>query len=302
MAIRTKAEMLAGITSMFADNDEGDITAAIARSEFNDWIDSLLVPGGIVGGAGISVSDNGDGSATVSAAGAAAAVGIPSYVAAGAAQPSDAVVTANIAGVTDSPPFPSLVYLLTPNDLDRAADDLELRINGDTSRVRELVNYLGDPLRARDLERGGLYEILAHASPTQQYRLTEPIPLRRQDWPFVYGSATYVVGQPPLTEAQANAFAVSRENSDFTIPTSFDVTTDFWYIGVPTSNIPPMGGFVFLPGERPTIGSVTTGDPATDLPGWINPEYMGEPFAWRYMSSIPLPPPRIRVLYDYDNY
>ena len=44
MAIRTKAEMLAGITSMFADNDEGDITAAIARSEFNDWIDSLLVP------------------------------------------------------------------------------------------------------------------------------------------------------------------------------------------------------------------------------------------------------------------
>ena len=112
MAIRTKAEMLAGITSMFADNDEGDITAAIARSEFNDWIESLLVPGGIVGGAGISVSDNGDGSTTISAAGAAAAVGIPSYVAAAAAQPSDAVVTANIAGVTDSPPFPSLVYLL----------------------------------------------------------------------------------------------------------------------------------------------------------------------------------------------
>ena len=81
MAIRTKAEMLAGITSMFADNDEGDITAAIARSAFNDWIDSLLVPGGIVGGAGISASDNGDGSTTISAAGAAAAVGIPSYVA-----------------------------------------------------------------------------------------------------------------------------------------------------------------------------------------------------------------------------
>ena len=164
MAIRTKAEMLAGITSMFADNDEGDITAAIARSEFNDWIDSLLVPGGIVGGAGISVSDNGDGSATVSAAGAAAAVGIPSYVADSAAQPSDAVLTANIAGVTDSPPFPSLVYLLTPNGLDRAADDLELRINGDTSRVRALVDFRGDPLNARDLDPGALYEILAHAS------------------------------------------------------------------------------------------------------------------------------------------
>ena len=239
---------------------------------------------------------------TVATGGAAAAVGLPSYLAATAAQPSDAVLTATVAGVTDSPPFPSLVYLLTPNDLDREDDDLELRINGDTSRVRALVNYLGDSLRARDLEPGGLYEILAHASPTQQYRLTEPIPLRRQDWPFVYGSATYVVGQPPLTEAQANAFAVSRENSDFTIPTSFDVTTDFWYLGVPTSNIPPMGGFVFLPGERETIGSVTTGDPAVDLPGWINPEYMGMPFAWRYMSSIPLPPPRIRVLYDYDNY
>ena len=86
-----------------------------------------------------------------------------------AAQPSDAVLTATIAGVTDSPPFPSLVYLLTPNGLDRAADDLELRINGDTSRVRSLVDFRGDPLNARDLDPGALYEILAHASPAQQY-------------------------------------------------------------------------------------------------------------------------------------
>ena len=74
------------------------------------------------------------------------------------------MLTANIAGITDSPPFPSLVYLLTPNDIDRAADDLELRINGDTSRVRALVDFRGDPLNARGLDPGALYEILAYAS------------------------------------------------------------------------------------------------------------------------------------------
>ena len=277
------------------------IPAEQARGEFHDWIDSLLDGEAVVAGSGITVSRSA-GVVTIAAGGAAAAVGIPSFVAASAAQPSDDVLTAEIAGVTDSPPFPSLVYLLTPSGLDRSADDLELRVNGDTSRVRPLVDFRGDALRARDLDQSALYEILATFGPAQQYRMTEPILQRLQDWPFVYGSATYVAGQPPLTEAQANAFAVSRENSDFTIPTSFDVTTDFWYLGVPASNIPPMGGFVFLPGERPTIGSVTTGDPAVDLPGWINPEYMGMPFAWRYISSIPLPPPRIRVLYDYDNY
>ena len=114
-------------------------------------------------GAGINVSRN-NGVVTVATGGAAAAVGIPSFVAAAADQSADDVLEATITGVTDSPPFPSLVYLLTPNDLDRAADDLELRINGDVSRVRSVVDFRGDALAARDLDPGALYEILAHAS------------------------------------------------------------------------------------------------------------------------------------------
>ena len=127
---------------MFASGQR--VTAEQARAEFRDWIDSLLAPASILNGAGITVSTDADGAVTVAAGGAAAAVGLPSYLAATAAQPSDAVLTATIAGVTNSPPFPSLVYLLTPNGLDRAADDLELRINGDVSRVRSLDRTSGE--------------------------------------------------------------------------------------------------------------------------------------------------------------
>ena len=302
MAIRTKAEMLAGITSMFADNDEGDITAAIARSEFNDWIDSLLVPGGIVGGAGISVSDNGDGSATVSAAGAAAAVGIPSYVAAGAAQPSDAVVTANIAGVTDSPPFPSLVYLLTPNDIDRAADDLELRINGDTSRVRSLVDFRGDPLNARDLDPGALYEILAHASPTQQYRLTEPIPQRRQDWKLamVYQVRTNGGSDPELEDAWI-ANATESDTPSIVVPAEPAGATEssgYLWLGVPVDA--PVIAVI----DRVDAGNISfEAYPPTGLTLNV-PDYDGVPYRWvrtrsRYPYSL-TPGAVFRVTYgDY---
>ena len=164
MAILTKAMLRTAIDSVFASS--GQITAEQARGEFHDWIDSLLDAPAVVAGSGITVSQNA-GVVTIAAGGAAAASGIPSFVAASAAQPSDDVLTATIAGVTDSPPFPSVVYLLTPSGLDRAADNLELQINGDTSRVRELVDFRGDSLAARDLDPSALYELLAHASPTQ---------------------------------------------------------------------------------------------------------------------------------------
>ena len=186
MAIKAKAELRSDINANLPDNTTGLITPALDRDLRLDAIDSLIAPSGIVSGAGIAVSNNGDGTVTVSAGGAAAASGIPSFVVESAAQPSDDLLTGVIAGLSDSPPFPSLVYLLTPNVLNRAADDLELRINGDVSRVRSLVDYLGDELAARDMEPGALYEILAHASPTQQYRLTEPIPVRRQDFDVAF--------------------------------------------------------------------------------------------------------------------
>ena len=182
MAILTKAALRTAIDSVFASGQ--NITAEAARGAFHDWIDSLLDAPSVVAGSGISVSRNA-GVVTVATGGAAAAVGIPSYVAASAAQPSDDVLTATITGLTASPPFPSLVYLLTPNDLDRAADDLELRINGDVSRVRALVDFRGDPLKARDLDYGALYEILATFAPSQQYRMTEPVLQRLQDFDII---------------------------------------------------------------------------------------------------------------------
>ena len=118
MAVLSKADLRAAIDTVFASAK--NITAKAARGEYHDWIDSLLAPASIVPGAGITVSTDADGAVTIAAGGAAAAVGIPSFVPSGAAHPSGAVLTASIAGLAASPPFPSLVYLLTPNDLDRA--------------------------------------------------------------------------------------------------------------------------------------------------------------------------------------
>ena len=123
MAIRTKAELRTQLAAMFADNDTGEITPEDLRAVTLDAVDSLLDEVGVVAGSGITVSRGADGTVTIAAGGAAAASGIPSFVADSAAQPSDDVITATIAGLTASPPFPSLVYLLTPNDLDRSDDD-----------------------------------------------------------------------------------------------------------------------------------------------------------------------------------
>ena len=238
MAVLSKADLRAAIDITFASMR--NIPAANAKARFLDWIDSLLAPASIVPGAGITVSTDADGAVTIAAGGAAAAVGIPSFVPSGAAQPSAAVLTASIAGLAASPPFPSLVYLLTPNDLDRAADDLEMQINGDVSRVRPVIDFRGDPLKARDMDPGALYEILAHASPTQVYRLTEPIPVRRQDWGIVVGWVDGPRDPPPLLTAAVVATGTSFLTSEFVFPDYTGSETFTWlFFGVPT-DAPPV--------------------------------------------------------------
>ena len=117
---------------------------------------------------------------------AAAATGIPVYAATSTAQQSNDVLTADITILTGLPPFPSLIQFLTPAGLNRAADDLELQINGDTTRVRSMLDFRGDALAARDLDPGALYEFLARAGPEEEYRLNEPIPVRRQDFDVAF--------------------------------------------------------------------------------------------------------------------
>ena len=97
MAVLSKADLRAAIDTVFASAK--NITAKAARGEYHDWIDSLLAPASIVAGAGITASTDADGAVTIAAGGAAAAVGIPSFVPSGAAQPSAAVLTASIAGL-----------------------------------------------------------------------------------------------------------------------------------------------------------------------------------------------------------
>ena len=113
----------------------------------------------------------------------------------------------------------------------------------------------------------------------------------------MYGSATYVSGQPPLTEAQADAFRPVSTPLDSEFPNSGELRCrppDFWYLGVPASNIPPIWGLRFLAwGRGRRSDTVTTGNPAVDLPDVdsVNPEYMViMPFTvgttWLYKWSV----------------
>ena len=261
MAIKAKAELRSDINANLPDNTTGLITPALDRDLRLDAIDSLIAPSGIVSGAGIAVSNNGDGTVTVSAGGAAAASGIPSFVVESAAQPSDDVLTGVIAGLSDSPPFPSLVYLLTPNVLNRAADDLEMRINGDVSRVRPLVDFRGDALAARDLDPSALYEILATFAPSQQYRMTEPVLPRQQDWDFVVvwvdgsRSPPPAVGTlTPQLVADGTVFTVP----DFALPDYLGTESFAWlYFGVP-ADAPPIYSISGFTGTLPIVDSGET--------------------------------------------
>ena len=47
MPVRTKAVLRTRLASMFADNEEGDITPEFGRDVFGDLIDSLLDDAGV---------------------------------------------------------------------------------------------------------------------------------------------------------------------------------------------------------------------------------------------------------------
>ena len=231
MAIKNKPELRAAIASMLPNNTTGLINPTIDRELREDFVDSLLDSEAVVAGAGITVDRNA-GVVTVAAGGAAAAVGIPSFVPIAADQSADAVIEATLTGLSASPPFPSLVYLLTPNVLNRAADDLELRINGDVSRVRPLVDFRGDPLKARDLDPGALYEILATFGPAQQYRMTEPVLSRQQDFD---GAVFWSDGDGDPDAVTENSAVVTFDTPILTSPayTGTRSSTAYFLIGVP---------------------------------------------------------------------
>ena len=281
MAVLSKADLRAAIDTVFASAK--NITAKAARGEYHDWIDSLLAPASIVPGAGITASTDADGAVTIAAGGAAAAVGIPSFVPSGAAQPSAAVLTASIAGLAASPPFPSLVYLLTPNDLDRAADDLELRINGDVSRVRPVVDFRGDPLAARDLDQGALYEVLATFGPAQQYRMTEPVLPRLQDFDIV---ASWLP-QPPYDQAAFEAYVSDPDNHATSDTSSITQVAPTDYAARTVDFVQRVIG---LPLDAPDVAVIQQSRGGqvgfTHIGPWDGREFMGSPMKWFNMGPV----------------
>ena len=273
MAIRLKASLRAAIDTVFASRH--GITAAQARVEFRDWVDSLLSGPDIVSGAGINVSRAADGSVTVAAGGAAAARGIPTFEAIAAAQPSDDVLTATIVGIVDSPPFPSLIQFLTPLGLDRSSADLEMQFNGDTSRVREVVDFRGEPLSARDMDPGALYEFLARAGPTQEYRLNEPIPVRLPDWDLVFAWSAGL-----LTQAEADLGTVLPSPAQFTFPDNPPAPASLAWLGVPNDGRPILSlelhgsGVPFVNIYRALADHATV------------PQYGGADYTWVSLSGL----------------
>ena len=299
MAVLTKAQLRTAIDAVFASMQK--ISAEQARGEYHDWIDSLLDGEAVVAGSGITVSRSA-GVVTVAAGGAAAATGLPSFVMTGAAQPTDDVLTASITGVTNSPPFPSVVYLITPSGLNRTADDLEIQVNGDVSRVRPLVDFRGDALTARDLDPAALYELLAHASPAEQYRLTEPIPGRRQDWKLamVYQVRTNGGSDPELQDAWLSD-ATESDTPSIVVPAEPAGATEssgYLWLGV------PVDARTIVVIDRVDSGNISF--ESYPQPGLsLNvPDYDGVPYRWvrtrsRYPYSL-TPGAVFRVTYgDY---
>ena len=133
-----------------------------------------------------------------------------------------------------------------------------MRINGDVSRVRPLVDFRGDALAARDLDPSALYEILATFAPSQQYRMTEPVLPRQQDWDFVVvwvdgsRSPPPAVGTlTPQLVADGTVFTVP----DFALPDYPGTESFAWlYFGVP-ADAPPIYSISGFTGTLPIVDS-----------------------------------------------
>ena len=213
MALREKSVLRAAIDSVFGSGR--NITAAEARGEYHDWIDSLLAPASVVPGSGISVDENPDGSVTVTAAGAAAAAGIPAYVARNVVQADDDTITADVTGLADAPPSPSLVYIFMPTMLNRAATDLSISINGEIIKALRTVNNA--VVQARLITPGQLYALLKRTpGAATNYYLTEVLEQRPQDFDVIVSWSDRDDG--PLSDADLTDVSEAFSAAEVSVP------------------------------------------------------------------------------------
>ena len=179
MAVKTKPELRAAVAAMIANNTTGLITPTKDREVREDFIDSFLDRETVAAGAGITVDQTTTG-VTIAAGGAAAAMGIPIFVATNVVQAGEDLITADIDGLSGDPPSPSVVYIFMPTVLDRASADLSITINGASQRAMRTVRNA--TVQARLITPGGLYALLTRTSVATSYYLTEVLEQRPQDF------------------------------------------------------------------------------------------------------------------------
>ena len=283
MAILTKAVLRAAIDSVFASGQL--ITAEQARGEFHDWIDSLLAPASIVNGAGITVSTDADGNVTVEAGGAAAAMGLPSFLAnTNRDQPTDGTLVIDVTGRTDPPPRPSIVYFQTPTVLNRAADPLALLLSGDTDTRRVILDQFGNGVFARNLTPGTWYTVLA--TPANRYEFAEPIPVRPQDFDVVCGwISTAEAGWTDEDIALANTATTDEVVIPDKPPTTGSPTTGALLVGIPADARRVVDVIRVGQGLGPPSIDTAPRD-LTDNPPNFTAAYQGEPYRWYALTGL----------------
>ena len=271
MALREKSVLRAAIDSVFGSGR--NITAAEARGEYHDWIDSLLAPASVVPGTGITVDQRDDGTVVVAAGGAAAGAGLPSYIATNVVQADDDTITADVDGLSDPPPSPSILYIFMPSVLNRASTDLSISIHGETAKALRDVN--GAVAHARDITPGGLYALLRRTSASTSYYLTEILEPRPPDWDLVFAWSTGL-----LTHAEADDGTVLASASQFTFPDSPPDPAALAWLGVPNDGRPILSlelhgsGVPFVNIYRALADHVAV------------PQYGGADYTWVSLSGL----------------
>ena len=182
------------------------------------------------GGAGISV-DRAGGVLTISTGGAQASVGLPIFFGAAVYSAADARITLN--GVV-APPRPSIIYCIGPVDLDRAADDLTMLVDG---VEYDLVDVVAGNVAARLLTPAALVGVLWRSGEARLLEIMEPRP---QDFDIV---VTWMDGPrdaPPDLTAAAVAAGTAYSVPDLVFPDyTGSETFAFSFFGVP-ADAPPI--------------------------------------------------------------
>ena len=140
-----------------------------------------------------------------------------------------------------------LVWLVTPDDIDRNGDELELVFNGDN---RYDLNDNDDVrVRARELTPGRLYQCVKLASPmgTLNLRIADPLGPRPQDY-TIY-AATTVTDVAPDEARYLGAYGSSSDTDQIVYPDSEGGAGSYLWFWVPADSGDIIGIDIYTQGQ-----------------------------------------------------